>query len=142
MKYDNTYFFKNNNEYQLPYEAYDFTMRDTGIWEFIVGDSYSEWNEVGAENKGKYKIIQWLAGDVYINDTTKYEIPGNLLYIKSSAKRSEKKWPTYEQWLQVIYNETGNWSLIPPAKIVIINDMGGECIIKSADDFKKLIEGV
>ena len=143
MKYNNTYYFKNDIEYQLPYEAYDMTMNSAGIWEFSVrDDSHSEWNEVGAEYRGKYKIIQWLAGELYINETTKYEIPGALLYIKSSAKKSEKKWPTYEQWLQVIYNETGNWSLITPAKIVIINDMGEECIIKSADDFKKLIEGI
>jgi hypothetical protein len=136
-----TYYFKEVNEYPLPLSLYDViptVKKEDNIHIWTVGESHSEWNNASTVREGRrHRIMQLLAGEVYVDDTTKYEIPSNLLTIYSHCANQVP--PTYEQWLQVIYAQTGYWSLRIPAYIKVINDMGEEKIIRIANEFSSLM---
>lgn len=136
---DPIYYFKLSNEYSLPVQLYDTlkTTENNDIYSMCIKQNHIEWNKlIHNDIPSKYKKLELLAADLYINDNTKYEIPERLLTIKTKDRGITP--PTYGQWLQMIYNQTCIWTLMVPAKVTVITSMGESIDIITEEDFRKL----
>jgi hypothetical protein len=130
-----TYYFKGANEYPLPPYLFNRKLPLLGLNKCVIKENFCEWNTTVYNESKPKKHFECLAGTLHI-DRIEYEIPSNLLCIKSSSRIV----PTYEQWIQVLYGEMNISTTELPAKIVLIDDMGDSKEIRIGLEFNEMMK--